>query len=286
MTDRIPTAHTELDGFTMIRLDRDLEKTDKKSGGGVCLYVNKQRCHLGHITERERVSDKNIELLAVSCRPYYLPREFSNIIVLVVYIPPSANAKHATDTICKVAHDLQCRSPDALTIINGDFNHCTLSSSLPSFRQFVTCPTRKDRTIDLFYANVKESFSSTALPPLGCSDHNLVSLSPRYVPLVHRQPASTKSVRVWSDEACEELRGCFECTDWSVFHDEDNNVDNVADCVTEYINFCVDMIIPCKTIKSFPNNKPWVTREIKIAINNKKSAFKNGDKDLIKSAQK
>lgn len=250
LTDWIPTARTDLDGFTMIRLDRDFEMMAKKSGQGVCLYVNNQWCHPGHNTEWE------------SCRPYYLPCEFSNMIVLVVYIPPSANAKHATDIICKVVHDLQSRSPDALTIINGDFNHCSLSSSLPSFRQCVTCPTR----IDPFYANVKDSYSSTALLPLGCSDHNLVLLSSKYTPLVHRQRTSTKSVRMWSDEACEELRGCFDCTDWSVFHDEDDNVGNIADCVTEHINFCVDMIIPCKTIKCFPNNKPWVTREIKTAI--------------------
>ena len=261
LTDTDPDSKAELDGFTLLRQDRDLKRTNKKKGGGVCLYVNNQWCHPGHITVKERVSDKDIELLAVSCRPYYLPREFSNIIVLVVYIHPKANAKCATDIISRVTHDLQRKSPDALTIINGDFNHCTLSSSLPSFRQFVTCRTRKEKTIDLFYANVKNSFSSTALPALGGSDHNMVSLSPRYTPLVRRQPASSKSVRVWSDDACEELRACFECTDWSVFHDEDNNVDNVADCVSEYINFCVDMIIPCKTIKLFPNNKPGVTKE-------------------------
>lgn len=53
----------------------------------------------GHNTVWERVSNKNIELLVVSCRPDYLPHEISIIIVLVVYIPPSVNAKHATYTI-------------------------------------------------------------------------------------------------------------------------------------------------------------------------------------------
>jgi hypothetical protein len=67
--------------------------TRKRTGGGVCLYENEQRCHSGHITIKERVCDKNIELLVVSCRPHYLPREFSNVIVLVVYIPPSTNVE-------------------------------------------------------------------------------------------------------------------------------------------------------------------------------------------------
>lgn len=51
---------------------------------------------------------------------------------------------------------------------------------------------------------------------------------------------------------------------------------NVANCVNESIHFlCVYLIVQCKTIKCFPNNKPWVTSDIKVAINNKNYAFKN-----------
>ncbi|KAK0139208.1 hypothetical protein N1851_024135 [Merluccius polli] len=159
--------------------------------------------------------------------------------------------------------------------------------TLSCWRQWVTCPTRKDKTIDLFYSNVKDGYLSLPLAPLCGSDHNLVLLPSKYTPLVHRQSISSKSVRVWSEDACEDLRGCFERTDWTVFYDdEDSNVDNIAECVTAYINFCTDMIIPCKTIKSFANNKPWVTKEIKAAINNKKRAFRKGDKNKLKLAQK
>ena len=74
---------------------------------------------------------QNIELLAVSCRPYYLPCEFSNVIVILVYIPPSANAKLATDVIARTAHKLPSQSSDTFNMINGDqcnFNHCILSA--------------------------------------------------------------------------------------------------------------------------------------------------------------
>ncbi|KAK0135746.1 hypothetical protein N1851_028369 [Merluccius polli] len=219
LNDNVPAAYTEMDGFTMIRHDRDLGKTGKCGGGGVCMYINKQWCHPGHVTEKRRVCDQNIELLVVSCRPYYIPREFSNVIVMVAYIAPSANAKLATDTIARATHDLLSHTPDALVIINGDFNHCSLSSSMPSFKQFVTCPTRSDRTIDLFYANVRDSYYSTALPPLGRSDHNLVLLSNNYTMVARKLPRVTRTVRVWSQEACEELQACLECTDWTVFYD-------------------------------------------------------------------
>ncbi|KAI3363965.1 hypothetical protein L3Q82_001559 [Scortum barcoo] len=42
---------------------------------------------------------KDIELLAVSMRPYYLPREFTHALVVVVYVPPSANADAACDVL-------------------------------------------------------------------------------------------------------------------------------------------------------------------------------------------
>lgn len=40
-----------------------------------------------------------------------------------------------------------------LFLIAGDFNHAPPSSMLPTFTQYVTCPTRDNKTLDLFYAN-------------------------------------------------------------------------------------------------------------------------------------
>lgn len=53
---------------------------------------------------------------------------------------------------------------------------------LPTVKQYVSCPTKEERTLDLMYANIKDAYISTSLPPLGRSDHNLVHLKPCYVP--------------------------------------------------------------------------------------------------------
>ena len=74
------------------------------------------------------------------------------------------------------------------------------------------------------------------------------------------------------------LQGCFECTDWDVFLDASENVDEAVNVVTDYINHCVQNIIPTKTIKLFPNNKMHVTKEIKETINLKRQAHSRGDK--------
>ena len=82
----------------------------------------------------------------------------------------------------------------------------------------------------------------------------------------------------------ESLKGCFLCTDWSIFHELELN--EATETVTDYINFCVDNVVPKKTILHFPNNKPYITKEVKTCINNKKVAFKNGDRGGMAAAQK
>lgn len=62
-----------IDGFgSPVRLDRDTELTGKHHGGGVCLHINPRWCKT--VVVREELCNPDIELLAVSLRPFYLPR--------------------------------------------------------------------------------------------------------------------------------------------------------------------------------------------------------------------
>ncbi|KAI4905608.1 hypothetical protein NFI96_026862, partial [Prochilodus magdalenae] len=125
---------------------------------------------------------------------------------------------------------------------------------------FVDCPTRKNRTIDLLYANVRDAYRATPLPPLGKSDHNLVFLQPQYKPLVLRQPTTTRSFRVWSPEAGEALKDCYDTTDWSVLlHPHGEDIEEVTHCVTDYLNFDI--------------------------LNQKKRAFRDGNWTELKRVQ-
>ncbi|KAI3369374.1 hypothetical protein L3Q82_007608 [Scortum barcoo] len=147
-------------------------------------------------------------------------------------------------------------------------------SSLPKFTQYVTCHTRDNKTLDLFYANTKEAYHSLPLPPLGRADHNLVHLLPVYKTLVHRQPAVTRTVKKWSEEAEEALKDCFNTTLWDVFSDaHGEDIDSLTHCLTDYINFCVENTVPTRTVRSFSNSKPWITPDIKALLKEKRRAF-------------
>ncbi|TWW62807.1 hypothetical protein D4764_04G0014540 [Takifugu flavidus] len=169
--------------------------------------------------------------------------------------PPSpANADAACDVLLSAVSRLQTQHPVALLLISGDFNHAPPSSSLPKFTQYITCHTRDNKTLDLFYTNIKEAYHSLPLPPLGRADHNLVHLHPVYQPLVQRQPAVTCKLKKWSEEAEEALKDCFNTTRGM-------------------------------TVWSFPNSKPWITPYIKALLKEKKRAFVSGDKEELKYAE-
>ncbi|TWW54745.1 hypothetical protein D4764_0240700 [Takifugu flavidus] len=260
LTVLTPDTAAQLEGFTLLRADRSRE-SGKRKGGGLAVFVNDRWCNPGHITIKEQHCCKDVELLAVSMRPHYLPKEFTHALAVVVYIPPSANADAACDVLLSAVSRLQTQHPDALLLISGDFNHASPSSSLPKFTQYVTCHTRDNKTLDLFYANTKEAYHSLPLPPLG--------------------------LKKWSEEAEEALKDCFNTTLWDVFSDaHGEDIDNLTSCITDYINFCVENTVPTRTVRSFSNSKPWITPDIKALLKEKKRAFVSGDKEELKTVQR
>ncbi|KAI3376895.1 hypothetical protein L3Q82_000013 [Scortum barcoo] len=133
LTALTPDTAAELDGFTLLRADRSKE-SGKRKGGGLAVFVNDRWCNPGHITVKEQHCCKDIELLAVSMRPYYLPREFTHALAVVV------------------------------------------------------------------------------------------------------QPAVTRTVKKWSEEAEEALKDCFNTTLWDVFSDaHGEDIDSLTHCLTDYI---------------------------------------------------
>lgn len=234
----LPDSHVGMDDFTIVRSERSWELYRKSKGGGVCLYVNNQWCHINHISVNERICSPRVELLAIGCRPYYLPREFSNVTVIVLYISPSANWPQ---TLSIVTTDLFNWSSKSTVTISGDFNHCSLTTTLSTFKQYVKVPTGLDKTIDLLYCNVEDAYCSTAPPPLGQSEHNLVKLLPKNHPVVQRQRVTQAVVHEWTPEAEEALQSCFEGTDWNVFIDDwGEDLNGLSECITVYVNIWTD----------------------------------------------
>ncbi len=103
---------------------------------------------------------------------------------------------------------------------------------------------------------IKDAYHSVPLAALGLSDHCLVHLIPTYKQIL-------KSVKRWINEAEQDLKACFDLTDWTVFEAAANDLDELTETVTSYISFCEDMCIPTRTRLTYNNDKPWFTTKLR-----------------------
>ncbi len=92
----ISDAAIDLQGRTVYRADRTAD-SGKSKGGGVCIYVSNTWCTFTDIIKTHCSPD--IEYLILKCRPFYVPRLFTAILITGVYIPPRANAKMALEEL-------------------------------------------------------------------------------------------------------------------------------------------------------------------------------------------
>ncbi|KAI3359006.1 hypothetical protein L3Q82_015389, partial [Scortum barcoo] len=60
------------------------------------------------------------------------------------------------------------------------------------------------------------------------------------------------------------------------------DIDSLTDCITDYINFCVETTVPTKRVRCFSNNKPWVTPDLRALLLEKRTAFQSGDRDELR----
>ena len=273
-----------IDGFSLIRSDRDAVTSNKSCGGGIAFYIKKLWCTNYYI--HSKLCTPHIELLALGLRPFYLPREFPQLFYMLVYIPPDADKNIAVSCISKMFNEIQVKSPNAPLFILGDFNHVTLSRHFPHLKQYVDCKSRNNKIIDLCYGQAKEYYKSCLSPPIGASDHNTIILRPSYIQLIKREKMEKIIVKDWTSESIVSLQQCFNDTDWSVFYNAVESFDTLCSTITDYINFCVESIIPTKEIKKYPNSKPWLNRNIRQKIRAKNEAFKTNDRHLYQEAKR
>ncbi len=64
----------------------------------------------------------------------------------------------------------------------------------------------------------------------------------------------------------------------------DDDIEASRDSVTCFIQKCVEDVVPTKTIRVYPNQKPWINSDVRAALSAWTSAFKSGNFDDRKQA--
>lgn len=136
----------------------------KTRGGGVCAYIRDAWCQDATVVSKH--CSPLAEFMIVKCRPFYLPRETSSILLVATYISPTSNISNrnaALNELYQAINEQQTAHPDGFIILAGDFNHADIKPVLPKFHQHVHFPTRGDNILDFVYTQHKEAYK--APPP-------------------------------------------------------------------------------------------------------------------------
>ena len=106
---------------------------------------------MSNIKDVSSYCSPEVEYFMISCRPHYLPREFSSVFFIAVYIPPQTDAgtKTSLNQLYKAINKQENAHPEATLLVAGDFNAGKLKSVLPNFYQHVTCATRGEKSSHL-----------------------------------------------------------------------------------------------------------------------------------------
>ncbi len=276
LTPSVPdNAVTPSDNFSVLRMDRTAE-AGKTKGGGVCFMINKKWCDPRNISILSRSCSAHLEHLSIICRPFYLPREFTSIIITAVYIPPQADTSVALSKLHDELSGYINKHPDAASIIAGDFNKANLKKVMPNFHQHISCPTRGQNTLDHCYTQFKNAYKARSLPAFGKSDHAAIFLTPEYKQRIAREPPVEREVTRWSPHSEATLQASLDDVDWDMFRASSADVSEFTDVAVSFINTLTEQATETVTIRTFSNQKPWVDRSIRDAVNHRTAAYNAG----------
>ncbi len=285
MSAMVPESAIELTGFSVHRSDRTKELTGKSRGGGVCFYNNNSWCDERNLHSIKSFCSSDLEFHTLLCRPFWLLREFTAIIVTTVYIPPQANTDQALKELYRNISEQETAHPDAAFVVTGDFNKANFRTIAPKYFKHITINTRGDHVLDHCYSPFQDAYKSLPRPPFGKSDHSSVLLLSAYRQKLKCEAPALRTIQCWSDQSDAILQDCFDHVDWDMFRAaSDDDIEAYSDTVTCFIRKCIEDVVPTKTIRIYPNQKPWINSEVRGALSTWTSAFKSGNIDDRKQA--
>ncbi len=214
LTPSVPdTAVTPSDNFSVLRMDRTAEAGKTKGGGGVSSLTRKW-CDPRNISILSRSCSPHLEHLSIICRPFYLPREFSSIVVTAVIY-------HQRQIAAWLCLNYTTNSADISTYI------LTLHASLLETLTKLTSKRSSLTSSAHILSNQRTEYTRSLLHPIqkclqspltaafGKSDHAAIFLTPDYKQRILREPPVEREVTRWSPHSEATLQASLDDVDWT-----------------------------------------------------------------------
>ncbi len=233
-------------------------QTERKSSqgkaevGGICFYINNSWCDERNLHSIKSFCSPDLEFHMLLCRPFWLPREFTAIIIAAVYIPPQANIDQALKELYGDISEQETAHPYAAFGDTGNFNKANFRTIAPKYFQHITINTRGDRVLDQNYSPFRDGYKSLPCPPFGKSDHSSVMLLPAYRQKLKREAPALRTIQCWSDQSDAILKDCLDQVYRDMFRAaSDDDIEAYSDTVTCFIRKCIEDVVQTKTIHTY-----------------------------------
>ena len=275
--NQVDNSLLQIAGYDLLRQDRnwnDIPNAPPKRGGGIGAFIKSKHKFSTQHLNRYNKNTKHIECLWFEI----LLEKCKNVIIGVVYRPPSGCSVQFCDDLTEMAQDITALSRSELFII-GDFNiqynnktHSQFKDlmqfeQLTNLSQIITEPTRSDNTIDLIYTN-SDNIRDCGVMNVLISDHELIFCTRKKKKAeIFKSEFTGRSYKHYDKEAFQTI---LTDHDWDFFMAL-NDADMCWDYLLHQVTSILDHTCPIKKRKMRCKNEPWVNNEILDLIFEKNS---------------
>ena len=143
-----------------------------------------------------------------------------------------------------------------------------------NLKKSVKAPTRGENILDQILTNMLAPYNDVQhLPPIGRSNHQCLLFTPKFK---EKFKPISREVRQIKRSGLNELGLHWE----TVFCAEE--VDGKVNAFTKLIVNMLDELLPKRTVRIHPCDKPWMTSSIKLKTKAIQKAYTSGDKEMYK----
>ena len=268
LDNSIPDEAVALPRYAVIRKDRD------RQGGGIILYVPADYPY--KIITCAEVSSM------LNCRTEFLAVLFPHVLLICLYHPFWNNSFEHDNAISCVTDiiDYTFTSVDSSrlsTILCGDFNglrsYFDELSRLTCLSPKVCCPTRGENILDQIFTNINSNIDPTVHPPIGKSDHCVVSWHPSSTNEAH---VTKVRVRKFSKANRARFDELVCSTDWDSLVKSKEEVECSANLFLSCLFSFFDNCFPFRTVCMRSTDPPWFKPSLRILIDDRNRAYAQG----------
>lgn len=200
------------------------------------------------------------------CRPINLPWEFTTVLIVRLYISPSANAKKELWELYRAFSELQ--NTQHVFLLSLWIPAMQISNQYSCNSISMWNLQQEGQTCSIFFTQTFQACTGQSLAAtlaiqticLLCIQHTDHSWGDSNQLWSRWEPGQQKPSHVL-------LSYCFEINDWHMFRDAATNCDRTKlkdfmSSVTSYISTCISDVRASKTIITCTTQKLWLTAEM------------------------